>query len=201
MPRADRNARSSPTNPRVRGPQLSGEPCGGRVRTVEELLEELVNAVEARGRACPGELPGSLLDVVVGRVRCTLSSAESRDGPARSGRSLSPREREIAQMMARGLPNKVIADVLEISLWTVGTHIRRLFAKLGVQSRAAAVALLLEAGEIRAGGGDRDAEPPRLPPLPLAAPPVCGRAAFGAASKPVRKPADPRSAPKKLFGV
>jgi DNA-binding CsgD family transcriptional regulator len=45
-------------------------------------------------------------------------------------------------MIARGLPNKTIAAVLEISTWTVGTYLRRIFAKLHVTSRAAMVAKL-----------------------------------------------------------
>jgi len=40
----------------------------------------------------------------------------------------------------------VIADVLNISSWTVCTHLRRIFAKLGVGSRAAMVAQLPELG-------------------------------------------------------
>src|SRR6202012_4887508 len=54
--------------------------------------------------------------------------------------SLSPREREIVRMVALGRQNKVIASVLNISSWTVCTHLRRIFAKLGVTSRAAMVA-------------------------------------------------------------
>jgi DNA-binding CsgD family transcriptional regulator len=59
---------------------------------------------------------------------------------------LSPREQEIVRMVAKGHPNKIIADVLCISQWTVCTHLRRIFAKLGVGSRAAMVARLLEIG-------------------------------------------------------
>ena len=59
---------------------------------------------------------------------------------------LSPRDQEIVRMVAKGHPNKVIADVLNISSWTVCTHLRRIFAKLGVGSRAAMVAQLLELG-------------------------------------------------------
>jgi DNA-binding CsgD family transcriptional regulator len=61
---------------------------------------------------------------------------------------LSPREVEIVRMVAKGHPNKVIADVLSISSWTVCTHLRRIFAKLGVGSRAAMVAQLLEMGAL-----------------------------------------------------
>jgi DNA-binding CsgD family transcriptional regulator len=59
-----------------------------------------------------------------------------------------PREHEIVRMVAKGHPNKVIADVLNISSWTVCTHLRRIFAKLGVGSRAAMVAQLLQVGVI-----------------------------------------------------
>jgi DNA-binding CsgD family transcriptional regulator len=65
--------------------------------------------------------------------------------------SLSPREKEIVRMVAQGHPNKVIAGVLNISSWTVCTHLRRVFAKLGVGSRAAMVARLLEMGTVRSG--------------------------------------------------
>ena len=61
---------------------------------------------------------------------------------------LSPREQEIVRLVAEGMPNKCISAVLEISSWTVATHLRRIFAKLGVTSRAAMVARLLEDGSI-----------------------------------------------------
>jgi DNA-binding CsgD family transcriptional regulator len=70
---------------------------------------------------------------------------------ARGQIALSPRKKEIVRMVAQGHPNKVIAGVLNISSWTVCTHIRRVFAKLGVGSRAAMVARLLEIGTIRSG--------------------------------------------------
>jgi DNA-binding CsgD family transcriptional regulator len=59
---------------------------------------------------------------------------------------LSPREQEIVRMVAQGHCNKVIAGVLSISSWTVCTHLRRIFAKLGVGSRAAMIARLMETG-------------------------------------------------------
>jgi DNA-binding CsgD family transcriptional regulator len=64
--------------------------------------------------------------------------------------SLSPRQWEIVRLIAQGHPNKRIAALLNLSLWTIGTHVRRIFTKLGVNSRAAMVTRLLEAGE----GGD-----------------------------------------------
>src|SRR5215203_1972819 len=77
-----------------------------------------------------------LLDAEVDGVRCLLvnlqpaTEAETQRGKV----MLSPREEEIARMVAAGYPNKTIAAVLDISSWTVGTHLRRVFAKLGVGS-------------------------------------------------------------------
>jgi DNA-binding CsgD family transcriptional regulator len=61
---------------------------------------------------------------------------------------LSPREQEIVRMVAQGYQNKIIAAVLNISSWTVCTHLRRIFAKLGVSSRAAMVARLADFGGV-----------------------------------------------------
>jgi DNA-binding CsgD family transcriptional regulator len=56
-------------------------------------------------------------------------------------------------MVARGHPNKTIARVLEISIHTVGTYVKRIFAKLNVGSRAAMVARLMEDGLLEENGG------------------------------------------------
>lgn len=52
---------------------------------------------------------------------------------------LTERELQIATLVALGKVNKQIASELHISEWTVSTHLRRIFAKLGVSSRAAMV--------------------------------------------------------------
>ncbi len=62
-------------------------------------------------------------------IEDTLSAAEM----------LTPRELQIVVLVADGNVNKQIADVLRISEWTVSTHLRRIFAKLGVDTRAAMV--------------------------------------------------------------
>ncbi len=56
---------------------------------------------------------------------------------------LSPREEQIVELAAEGLPNKIIADRLAISVWTVGTHLRRIFSKLDVSSKTGMVARYL----------------------------------------------------------
>lgn len=97
---------------------------------VHDLARRSSSAPDADGRTV-------LLDVEVDGVRCLF--VRLRPGVRVT---LSPRELEIARMVAEGYPNKTIAAVLDISSWTVGTHLRRIFAKLGVSRRAAMVARL-----------------------------------------------------------
>lgn len=52
---------------------------------------------------------------------------------------LTARELQVVNLVAKGHPNKQVAHQLHISAWTVSTHLRRIFAKLGVDSRAAMV--------------------------------------------------------------
>jgi DNA-binding CsgD family transcriptional regulator len=104
--------------------------------------------VEAMARALIGHLcdrrPGAvLLDLEVDGTRYRLTrSAPAAGADAPRTDALSPREREIARMVAMGHANKTIARVLQISSWTVNTHLRRVFGKLGVTTRAAMVARL-----------------------------------------------------------
>ena len=58
----------------------------------------------------------------------------------------SPREQEIVRLVSYGHPNKAIARQLAISQHTVNTHVRRIFDKLGVNSRAEMVAFALQTG-------------------------------------------------------
>lgn len=57
---------------------------------------------------------------------------------------LSRRELEIAILVSHGKVNKQIAHQLRISEYTVASYMRRIFAKLGVSSRAAMVACLMD---------------------------------------------------------
>ena len=87
-----------------------------------------------------------LFSCEVDGVRCTL--VQAHQGQADTV-ALSPREQEIARMIAKGYPNKTIAGVLDISVWTVSTHLRRIFAKLGVSSRAAMVGRMIDPRNLR----------------------------------------------------
>ena len=66
--------------------------------------------------------------------------------------SLTEREREILELIARGLPNPRIAQQLGISPKTVGNHVSVIFAKLQVADRAEAIVRAREAGLGRSSG-------------------------------------------------
>ena len=56
---------------------------------------------------------------------------------------LTARELQIAELIAVGRCNKEIARSLGVSVWTVSTHMRRIFSKLDVRSRTAVAARVL----------------------------------------------------------
>jgi RNA polymerase sigma factor (sigma-70 family) len=62
----------------------------------------------------------------------------TRDGTSAFG-SLSPREREVLELITEGLGNAEIAERLSISEKTVRNHVSHLFDKLGVWTRAQAI--------------------------------------------------------------
>ncbi|MFE2334343.1 response regulator [Streptomyces coelicoflavus] len=95
-----------------------------------ERPEELFAAIHAaaRGRA-------ALSGPVAGRVMAGLRKPR----PA-----LTDRERDILAQLATGLGNREIARALFISEATVKTHLRRIYGKLGVDTRTGAVAVAKE---------------------------------------------------------
>lgn len=118
---------------------------GSAVHDLPRRVRSLVPLAPARPlRRMPatGGVAEVLCEVEVDGSRYVLS----RITPASPGVSLSPRERQIASLVARGLPTKAIAATLRISAWTVTTHLRRIYQRLGVGSRAAMVARLLDEG-------------------------------------------------------
>lgn len=129
-----------------------GREWNGFSEEIRFLVQQLIGRLAEQDGALVSALEDKvILDLEVDGVRCVLVRRPQE--AEKSDVALSPREREIARMVAKGYPNKVIARVLEISSWTVSTHLRRIFAKLGVSSRAAMVAQLLE--ERRLGEGPR----------------------------------------------
>ncbi|HEY3954471.1 MAG TPA: response regulator transcription factor [Streptosporangiaceae bacterium] len=108
--------------------------------------DELLRGVRAAARG-DSVLSPSVANRLVGRVRAPVPVCEA----------LSQRELEVLGLVARGVGNRDAARRLFISEATVKTHLMHIYAKLGVNDRAAAVAAgydrgLLTPGENRGDG-------------------------------------------------
>ena len=73
-------------------------------------------------------------------ARKVVQSFRRNESEIAGTNDLSPREREVIELLARGYLYKEIAELLKISVQTVNTYIRRIYEKLHVRSRAQAVA-------------------------------------------------------------
>jgi DNA-binding NarL/FixJ family response regulator len=119
------------------------------VRTGDALLaptitRRLVERFAPRGDRPSATLPGS---------------------PGCDQSTLTPREREVLGLVARGLSNAEIAATLTLSEATVKTHVARILTKLGLRDRVQAVVLAYETGLVSAGPPH-----PRAENLPLSRP-------------------------------
>jgi DNA-binding NarL/FixJ family response regulator len=121
--------------------------------TVYEDSEHIFNALAAGAsgyllkRMPREELLAALKDVHAGGspmtsniARKVVQSFQRLGSPTSDGEDLSPREREVLGLLARGYLYKEIAELLLISVPTVNTYIRRIYEKLHVRSRSQAVA-------------------------------------------------------------
>jgi DNA-binding NarL/FixJ family response regulator len=65
--------------------------------------------------------------------------------------ALTDREREVLQLLGRGMSNAEIAEALVLGHATIKTHVARIFAKAGLRDRAQAVVLAYETGLVQPG--------------------------------------------------
>ena len=145
-------------------PRMSGIECTARLKEQMPKLQILIlTAVEddelvfmalqagADGyllkRTTPDELRAALTEVMRGGAPMNSEIArrvvESFRRPTKrreQGVALSAREEEVLILLSKGYSNKEIADQLSLSAETVGSHLKHIYEKLHVRSRAEAVA-------------------------------------------------------------
>ena len=100
-----------------------------------ELLESLKDVFSGGS-----PMTSNIARKVVQAFQRAESNAKNSSGEISSAENLSPREREVLELLARGYLYKEIMEALKISRPTVNTYIRRIYEKLHVRSRSQAVA-------------------------------------------------------------
>lgn len=115
-------------NSSTRQLESSVEKQGNELGSQEDL--------EVASVLCQFKLPPSLGGRTLAVIQAPLSDQVETTTPKEL---LTQREFEIVKLVAQGWANKQIARLLKISPWTVSTHLRRIFLKLGVDTRAAMV--------------------------------------------------------------
>ncbi len=111
--------------------------------------EELVAAIHTIA-AGDSLLSPSVTSRVIGRMAQQPAPDASRDARLDE---LTAREREVLELVARGLSNGEIAATLVIEESTVKTHVKRILAKLDVRDRVQAVIFAYESGLTPPGAG------------------------------------------------
>ncbi|MEU0839039.1 response regulator transcription factor [Streptomyces sp. NPDC005962] len=121
------------------------------VLTMFDTDADIARAIEAGATGYllkaerPEELFAAIRNAAAGRTALSAPVADRLMAQLRTPRpALSERERDILQQLARGLGNREIARALFISEATVKTHLGRIYGKLGVDTRAGAVAVATE---------------------------------------------------------
>ncbi|HYI34843.1 MAG TPA: LuxR C-terminal-related transcriptional regulator [Glaciibacter sp.] len=127
---------------------LLAEPEGYARLFVDEgaTMAGLLEAIASRD---PVRVYARRLLTLFGASDAATSSDEHSAGLAEP---LSDREREVLRLLATELSGPEIARMLVVSLNTVRTHTKRIYTKLGVNSRRAAVVRAQELGELGRGG-------------------------------------------------
>jgi len=120
----------------------TARPCVDRMRRLAPLERAHGYLMKDATRA---EILTAISSVASGCLHFPQNIA-ARIEERESRAELSPREYEVLDMLAKGLTNKEIARVLLISQFTVRTHVKHLFKKLGASDRTEAVAIASHQG-------------------------------------------------------
>jgi DNA-binding CsgD family transcriptional regulator len=106
--------------------------AGYRDEAAAMLCEALDRYERAGANAWAGRARAALRDLGV-----RAGQRGARDRPATGWESLTATERAVSQLVAEGLTNGAVARRLYISPHTVNSHLRHVFAKLGISNRVA----------------------------------------------------------------
>jgi HD-GYP domain-containing protein (c-di-GMP phosphodiesterase class II) len=111
-------------------------------------------ARQLREAAAAGALDADMVEAAAAEIGAAPVRDAGRKGGPATGRAtaLTPRERDVLVLIARGHPTKRVAVDLGIAHKTADRHIQNIYAKLGVSTRAAAALHAVEAGLLATGG-------------------------------------------------
>ena len=121
--------------------------ASGRTQSIEFRKAQIAQVGYLLKDAPPEELLGAVRSCAKGDTAMSplvKDRLETRDRAPRS--SLTPRELEVLQLVARGSSNREIGQELMLSEATVKSHLVHIYDKLGVRSRTSAVASAREQG-------------------------------------------------------
>lgn len=146
-----------------------GGPESEAVTRMEALLQFIVDEGATRLVLEHGDALESLLHVAQRRNRELILSSAQRDTTARllaalhdtsapGATEFSSRELAVLRELCSGSSNKVIGQLLDLSENTVKFHLKRIFKKLEVDSRAAAIAAALQRGIVDTAAVSRAAQ-------------------------------------------
>jgi DNA-binding NarL/FixJ family response regulator len=108
-------------------------------RTRPEELVAAVHTVAAGDSLLSPSVTSRVIERMARQPASDMATDERLD-------ELTPREREVLELVARGLSNGEIAAALVVEESTVKTHVRRMLAKLGARDRVQAVIFAYESG-------------------------------------------------------
>jgi DNA-binding NarL/FixJ family response regulator len=117
--------------------------------------EELIAAVHTVG-AGDSLLSPSVTSRVIDRMARQPSPDLADEAKLQE---LTPREREVLELVARGLPNRQIAKELFVEESTIRTHVKRILMKLGLRDRVQIVIFAYETGVNRPAAAADPAKP------------------------------------------